>query len=96
MSDGSDRRVVRPVGVHLDDDVGAAVERHAEAVEVRPPEALLGRPVADPDPRIVAAASSSASSPVPSGELSSTTSSVAPGSASRIAAVIAGRFSASL
>ena len=45
------RRVVRPVGVHLDDDPGAAGERDAEPVEVRPAEALLGRAVADADPR---------------------------------------------
>ncbi len=40
------------VGVHLDDDPGAGADRDAEAVEVRPPETLLGRPMADPDPRI--------------------------------------------
>ena len=46
------RRVVRPVGVHLDDDRGAAAERLAEPVEVRPAEALLGGPMLDADARI--------------------------------------------
>ena len=86
---------MRPVGVHLEDARGAAGERDPEPVEVRAAQSLLARPVADVDPGI-AGASASASSPVPSGELSSTTSSVPPGSASRIAAAIAARFSRSL
>ena len=45
-------RVVAEVGVHLDHDRGAAAERDAEAVEVRPPQALLGRPMPHPDARI--------------------------------------------
>jgi hypothetical protein len=86
---------VRPVGVHLDDDLGAAGEGDAEPVEVRPAEALLRGPVADADPG-VNAGEVIAMRPVPSGEPSSTTSSVAPGSASRIAAAMPVMFSASL
>ena len=89
------RRVVRPVRIHLDHDRGAAAERDAEAIEVRPAEALLRGAVADPDPR-VGRREPSASSPVPSGDPSSTTRSVQPGSDSRIAAAIPGRLSASL
>ena len=40
------------VGVHLDDDAGAAVERGAEPVEVGPAQALLGRAVPHADARI--------------------------------------------
>ena len=40
------------VGVHLDDDAGAAVERGAEAVEVRPSETLLGLSVPHADPGV--------------------------------------------
>ena len=43
---------MRPVGVHLDQRRGPAVERDAEAVEVGPPEAGLRRSVADPDARV--------------------------------------------
>ncbi len=45
-------RVVRPVGVHLDHDLGPAGERNAEAVEVGPPEPLLFGPMADADPGV--------------------------------------------
>ena len=40
------------VGVHLDDDRGAALERAGEAVEIGAAEALLDRAVADPDARV--------------------------------------------
>ena len=43
---------MRPVGVHLDDDLGAADERDPEAVEIRPAEALFRGPVPDPDPGV--------------------------------------------
>ena len=46
------RGVVAEVGVHLDDDAGAAIERRAEPVEVRPPETLLGLPVENADARV--------------------------------------------
>ena len=61
------------VGVHLDDPLGAAGERAAEAGDVGGAEALLA--VADGGRRCrsSAAASRSAISPVPSGEASSTT-----------------------
>ena len=49
---GQDRRVVRPVGIHLEDDAGAARERDAEPVEVRAAEARLPRPVPDADARL--------------------------------------------
>ncbi len=49
---GQDGRVVAEVGVHLDDDRGAAGDGDAEPVEVGPAETLLGGPVADADPRI--------------------------------------------
>src|SRR4029079_17381687 len=48
------RRGMRPVGVHLDQGRGTAVERDAEAVEVRPPEAFLAGAVANPDSWLVA------------------------------------------
>ena len=70
---------MRPVGVHLDDELGAAGEGDAEAVEVGPAEALLGRPMADADRGGRRRPARRRSSPVPSGEPSSTTSSVAPG-----------------
>ena len=49
---GQDGRVVAEVGVHLDDDLGAALERAGEAVEIGAAEARLHRAVADPDARV--------------------------------------------
>ena len=90
-------RVVREVGVHLGDQLGAAGQRPAEAGDVGGTEALLARAVQDLDVGGRAAASRSAISPVPSGEESSTTSSRrSAGSCSRIAAAIASRLAASL
>ena len=42
-----------PVGVHLDHAPGAALERHAEPVDVGLAQALLARPVVHPDARLV-------------------------------------------
>ncbi len=44
--------IVGPVGVHLDDPLGSAVEGDAEAGEVRTAETRLGRAVEHADPVI--------------------------------------------
>ena len=49
---GQEGRIVAEVGVHLDDDLGAALERDREPVEVGAAEALLGSPMADQDPLV--------------------------------------------
>ena len=49
---GQDRRVVAEVGVHLDDDRGAAGERHARSRRDTPGRGPAWPPVADPDPRV--------------------------------------------
>ncbi len=47
-----DRRVVGPVGIHLEHDRGATVEGGRKAVQVRTPEALFARPVTHVDAAI--------------------------------------------
>jgi len=47
-----DGRIVRPVGVHLEDDRRTSVERDLEAVEVGPTEPLLGRAMTHADPGV--------------------------------------------
>ena len=64
------------VEVHLQDQAGP-ISRAPEAVEVRRPESLLARPMEDVDP-VARPARRSAISPVPSGELSSITSTSRP------------------
>ena len=49
---GQRLRIVRPVGVHLDDGGRAAAERHPEPVEVGPTEALLRGPMLHAHARI--------------------------------------------
>ena len=95
MRSGQHGRVVAQVGIHLDDDRGAPIERDREPVEIGAAEALLGRAVADADARVGRRRARRRVSPVPSGEPSSTTSSVAPGRASRMAADTGRMLSAS-
>jgi len=86
---------VRAVGVHLDHDVVALGDGPAEAGEVGGAQAVLAvrcRTLICAS----AAASSSASRPVPSGLLSSTTRTSASGVAARTRPTISGRFSRSL
>ena len=71
--------LVGAVGVHLDQDVVAVVDAPAEAGQVGGAEALLARAGAARAPWSSAAASSSASLPVPSGLLSSATRTSASG-----------------
>ena len=90
-------RVVREVAVHLDDQLGARVERAAEAGEVGRARALPCAARCSTSTKPSSAASRSASSPVPSGELSSITSTRSSGpSTSPSARSIGSRFSRSL
>ena len=70
-------RVVREVAVHLEHELGAVGERAAEAGDVGGAEALLAPRWRTPT-KASSAASRSASSPVPSGEASSITSTRSP------------------
>ena len=91
-------RVVREVAVDLEHELGAVREGAAEPGDVRRPEPLLLRRGGAPRPRASSAASRSAISPVPSGELSSITStrSRAVSSCSPSARTIGSRLSRSL
>ena len=49
------RRIVREVGVHLTDHVDRLANREFEAVDVRPPQPSILRPVQDGDTALVPA-----------------------------------------
>ena len=83
------------VGVHLDDEAGAAVERDAEPVEVGATEALLRRPDAARGPGGRPRRGRRRAGRCRRVNPSSTTSRVASGSASRMAAEIGPTLSAS-
>ncbi len=87
------RRVVGEVAVHLQDVVGVSPKRLAEACDVRTPETLFPLPVEDGEP-LALRREAVRDLPVPSGELSSITSTRTPSGSS--ASIIGSRFSRSL
>ena len=83
------------VGVHLQHQAGAGLERPVESGDVGGPEAFLARPPQNLD-LLVPGGEPPAISPVPSGELSSTISTrLEAGILARIASTIASIFGAS-
>ena len=89
-------RVVREVGVHLEDKGVGRRERPAEAGEVGAPQPFLLLAVQDMDARLLRRERVGQLRPVPSGELSSTTRISSRWLAARMAVVIGPRLSASL
>jgi hypothetical protein len=75
------RGIVGQVGVHLTNRIGVRLERSPQSIDIRAAEPTLAGAMHHLDAARIARDQSSASWPVPSGELSSTTSRRAGGNA---------------
>ena len=89
-------RIVREVGVHLEDVVVVARQRPHEPFDVRGPKPALACAVHDVDAARLHRGQPVDDLPVPSGELSSTTSTSRSADWARMAVTIGSMFSRSL